>query len=52
MRYRIVFIKSGLKKVPQNYHQKTINHLTKDDYETIIHAKILKHTTTFFVLNI
>lgn len=30
----IVFIKNGLKKkVPENYHQKTINHLTKDDYE-------------------
>lgn len=29
----IVFIRNGLKKVPENYHQKTINHLTKDDYE-------------------
>lgn len=33
MRYCIVFIKNGLKKVPENYHQKTINHSTKDDYE-------------------
>lgn len=33
MRYRIVFIKNGLKKLPENYHQKTINHLTKGDYE-------------------